>query len=118
MTYTVFMSTSTPLNDYSDPVLLPCVLHSEPEGLYEVGKIVGLSIHHCHVESRADVTPGMTISLIVIFPDTQRALLLDDATVTWVRTNEFGLRVNVIRREDAAYLERYLDGITKSIGTC
>jgi len=88
------------------------------DNLYEVGRIVGLSMRHCHVESQADVTPGMTLSLFVILPETRRALVLDEALVTWVRTAEFGLRLNVLRCEDAVHLELYLAGQKMDAGSC
>ena len=90
------------------PMLVPCVLHSAQDNLYEAGKIVGLSMHHCHVESQADVTPGMALSVFVILPDTRRVLVLEEALVTWVRTEEFGLRLNALRSDDAAQLETHL----------
>jgi len=65
-------------------------------------------MHHCHVESQADVTPGMTLSVFVILPDTRRVLVLEEALVTWVRAAEFGLRLNALRRDDAAQLETHL----------
>ncbi len=102
----------------ADPVLVPCVLHSAHDNLYEVGKIVGLSMHHCHVESQAVVTPGMTLSVFVIFPDTRRALVLEAALVTWARTEEFGLRLNALRSDDAAQLETHLDSQKVAADSC
>ncbi len=102
----------------ADPLLVPCVLHSAQDNLYEAGKIVGLSMHHCHVESQADVTPGMAISVFVILPDTRRVLVLEEALVTWVRTEEFGLRLNALRSDDAAQLETHLASQKVAADSC
>ena len=96
----------------ADPMLVPCVLHSE------AGKIVGLSMHHCHVESQADVTPGMALSVFVILPDTRRVLVLEEALVTWVRAEEFGLRLNALRSDDAAQLETHLASQKVAADSC
>ena len=53
-------------NSVFEDAPLSCVFHSAQDNLYDVGKIVGLSMHHCHVESQAEVTPGMTLSLFVV----------------------------------------------------
>jgi hypothetical protein len=38
--------------------------------------------------------------------------------VTWVRTEEFGVRLKTIPGEDAAYLESYLAGHKVDAGLC
>ncbi|HNP83192.1 MAG TPA: hypothetical protein PKN47_17150 [Nitrospira sp.] len=105
-------------NSVFEDAPLSCVFHSAQDNLYDVGKIVGLSMHHCHVESQAEVTPGMTLSLFVVLPTKRRALVLDEALVTWVRTEEFGVRLKTIPGEDAAYLESYLAGHKVDAGLC
>ena len=101
-------------NSVFEDAPLSCVFHSAQDNLYDVGKIVGLSMHHCHVESQAEVTPGM------LFRSQLRiqALVLDEALVTWVRTEEFGVRLKTIPGEDAAYLESYLAGHKVDAGLC
>ena len=99
-------------NSVFEDAPLSCVFHSAQDNLYDVGKIVGLSMHHCHVESQADVTLGM------VLPTKRRALVLDEAMVTWVRTEEFGVRLKTIPGEDAAYLESYLAGHRVDAGLC
>ncbi|MEX5283816.1 MAG: hypothetical protein NW700_19865 [Nitrospiraceae bacterium] len=39
------------------------------------------------------VSPGMTISLFLIYPGTDQALRLDEVLVTWSRRGEFGIHI-------------------------
>ncbi len=87
---------------------VPCALYSAQDDLHDVGAILGLSMHHCHVESQAEVAPGMMLALFVILPGAGRAIVIDQALVTWVRGAEFGLRFDAVRPEDAACVEWYL----------
>ena len=92
----------------AERVAIPCALYSAVEGLHDEGTILNLSLTHGHVESPATVVPGMTLALFVILPGMSRAVVIEDALVTWVRGEECGLRLDGLRPEDEASLERYL----------
>lgn len=103
------MHTTAPSrNTLSERPPIPCALYSAAEGLHDEGKILNLSLTEGHVESAAAVVPGMTLALFVILPGASRAMVIEDAFVTWVRGGECGLRLDGLRPEDAESLEIYL----------
>lgn len=67
---------------------------SFPEQDWHVaGTIWGCSAKHFHIECPVAVSPGMTISLFLIYPGTDQALRLDEVLVTWSRRGEFGIHI-------------------------
>lgn len=98
---------------------IPCALYSAAEGLHDEGTILNLSLTHAHVESLAAVLPGMTLALFVILPGALRAVVIENALVTWVRGGECGLRLDGWRPEDAVSFETYLcrRAHTRPVGT-
>lgn len=89
-------------------VPIPCALYSSVEGIHEEGMLLGLSLTHGHVETSAAVVPGMTLALFVILPGTSRAVVVEEALVTWVRDGECGLRLEGLRPEDTVILTHFL----------
>lgn len=87
---------------------IPCALYSAAEGLHDEGALLNLSLTHGHVESAAAVVPGMTLAIFAILPGASRAVVIEDALVTWVRDGECGLRLDGLRPEDADSLATYL----------
>lgn len=87
---------------------IPCALYSAAEGLHGEGTLLNLSLTHGHVESAAAVVPGMTLAIFAILPGASRAVVIEDALVTWVRDGECGFRLDGLRPEDADSLETYL----------
>ena len=87
---------------------IPCALYSAAEGLHDEGTLLNLSLTHGHGESAAAVVPGMTLALFATLPGTSRAVVIEDALVTWVRDGECGLRLDDLRPEDSESLETYL----------
>ena len=87
---------------------IPCALYSAAEGLHDEGTLLNLSLTHGHVESAAVVVPGMTLAIFAMLPGTSRAVVIEDALVTWVRGGECGLRLDGLTPEDADSLETYL----------
>lgn len=89
-------------------VPIPCALYSSVEGLHDEGTLLGLSLTHGHVETSAAVVPGMTLALFVILPGASRAVVIEEALVTWVRDGECGLRLEGLRPEDTVILTHFL----------
>lgn len=87
---------------------IPCALYSSVEGIHDEGMLLGLSLTHGHVETSAAVVPGMTLALFVILPGTSRAVVIEEALVTWVRDGECGLRLEGLRPEDTVILTHFL----------
>lgn len=89
-------------------VPIPCALYSSVEGIHDEGTLLGLSLTHGHVETSAAVVPGMTLALFVILPGASRAVVIEEALVTWVRDGECGLRLEGLRPEDTVILTHFL----------
>ncbi len=68
-----------------------CTVSIPHEAALQPGMIWALSPQHCHVESSLEVCPGMLVSLFLILPDTNQAVVFKERLVTWARSGEFAL---------------------------
>ena len=85
-----------------------CSMYFSSDQVYGTGTIWNLSLGGWRVDSDVDVERGMSLTLFVMLPDRQQAVLIDHAIVCWSRGKEFGLTIRSITPQDAARLKEFV----------
>ena len=106
------MHTATLSTQLPERIPIPCTVYSADDKLHEEGRILSLSMRHCHIESPLEVFPGMTLALLAILPGTEQSILIHEAFVTWKRDSEFGVRLDAVWPDDRIPLETYISNIS------
>jgi hypothetical protein len=85
-----------------------CSLYFSSDEVYGKGTVWNLSLGGWRVDSEVKVPPGTTLTLFVMLPDSQQAVLVDEAVVCWRRRHDFGLAIRKISPDDAARLRGFV----------
>ncbi len=72
------------------------------------GVIVNLAIGGFAVESDQPVKPGMTLKLRMFLPDDETPIVIQQASIIWVRKGKFGLKTIHIGNEDQKRLNQFI----------
>jgi hypothetical protein len=83
----------------------PSSLPGEQEG---DGTVVNLSYRGCQLVTEAAVLVGRDYNLIIQVPALPHPLTIDCATVRWADANAFGLKFELIQREQEEQLREFL----------
>jgi len=78
------------------------------------GVVLELSRVGCRIHGNEPVVAGETLSLHFFLPISQKPLLIEQATVKWVKGWEFGLAFKRLQHQEAAQLQRLLDELLGS----
>lgn len=71
------------------------------EGVFGEGRIKDLSLSGSHVAGEVPVSKGMTLALHVVLPGDSEPLLIERATVQWVKGSDFGVDLGAPQRRVA-----------------
>lgn len=71
------------------------------DGITGEGIIKDLSLSGSHITGNAPVSVGMVLALQIVVPGDSEPLLIDRATVKWVRGAEFGMDFNTPQQKVA-----------------
>lgn len=83
---------------------LPSTVVGEHEG---DGTIINISYRGCQLSSEAAVTVGHDYNLIIQVPGFARPLTIECATVRWADEQTFGLKFELIEREQEEQLREF-----------
>ena len=87
---------------------LQCVLYFPQEERQGPGRIVNLSMRGCHIESSAQICPGMIVCLYLILPSGPQDIVVERALVTWARWGECGIQIEHLQPTEAYHLRQIL----------
>ena len=83
-----------------------CAVYFSNHNVQATGNLWNLSVGGCRVDGNTEVRPGMIFCLLLILGQRQQSIIVEQATVTWARGREFGLRINRIHTSDAKQLQQ------------
>lgn len=89
-------------------VPVQCTLYYANDEVQGTGNLWNLSLDGCRVDGNIPVRPGMALSLFIMLPGKLVSIIVEQATVTWIRGQEFGLRLEKIQPRDAKRIEKYV----------
>ena len=79
------------------------------EDFVSEGTIVDLSLDGGRFAGTMPVAVGMHLALFIDSPQKNEDLMIEDATVMWVREHEFGARFTKMRTDDEQWLRGYFN---------
>ena len=89
-----------------------CTVYYSNDEVHGSGNLWNLSLDGCRIDGNVAVRSGMQFELLVMLPGKRSAIIVQTAEVAWTRGQEFGLRLQTLRPEEATRLHTY---ITKNI---
>ena len=84
------------------------LLYFSNNQVYGTGTVWNLSLGGWRVDSDMCVEDDTILTLFVMLPDGEQAIVIDQAVVCWSRGHEFGLAIRKITPQDAARLKDFI----------
>ncbi|NWF73767.1 MAG: PilZ domain-containing protein [Nitrospirae bacterium] len=82
---------------------------SAGEGIVQEVSLVG-----CRVLGNYPVVAGETLNVRIALPNSPRPLIIEQATVQWVKGLEFGIAFGRLAKREADQLQRLLDALLEA----
>jgi hypothetical protein len=84
------------------------LLYFSNDQIYGTGTVWNLSLGGWRVDSDVCLKHDTMLTLFVMLPDSEQAIVIDQAVVCWSRGHEFGLAIRKIQCQDAARLKNFV----------
>ena len=81
----------------------------DPPCSRETGTILDLSLWGCRVDTTTTVHPSLSMEVRIHVPDLEWPLMIDGATVQWVRGQTFGLGFMQVRETERERLRQVIE---------
>ena len=84
------------------------------DGIAGEGIIKDLSLSGSYITGNTPVSVGMTLALQIFVPGDPAPLLIDRATVKWVKGSEFGVDLDSLQPQEAERITKVISTLVKT----